>query len=71
MTDTSYAVPSNKQSRVAAIHRRTDGQLEELVRHHAIPSTPTPPFLGDGGLYSTAQDYGIFMRMLLNGGTFG
>lgn len=24
---------------------------------------------GDGGLYSTAQDYGRFLRMLLNGGT--
>ena len=68
MTDTSYAVPLEKQSRVAAVHRRTDGGLEELVRHHAIPSTPTPPYFGDGGLYSTAQDYGNFMRMFLNGG---
>jgi metallo-beta-lactamase class B len=71
MKDTSYAVSLEKQSRVAAVHRRTDGRLEELVRHHAIPSTPTPPFLGDGGLYSTAQDYGTFMRMFLNGGKLG
>ena len=71
MTDTSYAVPLDKQSRVAAVHRRTEGRLEELVRHHAIPSTPTSPFFGDGGLYSTAQDYGTFMRMFLNGGKLG
>lgn len=71
MLDTSYAVPLSKQSRVAAVHRRTDGHLDELVRHHPIPSTPTPPFLGDGGLYSTAQDYGLFLRMFLNGGQLG
>ncbi|MEG9434545.1 serine hydrolase, partial [Terriglobus sp. ADX1] len=38
MTDTSYAVPSNKQSRVAAIHRRTDGQLEDW--YATTPSHP-------------------------------
>ena len=26
---------------------------------------------GDGGLYSTAGDYGLFLRMLLNGGKLG
>ena len=26
-----------------------------------IPSAPTPPFRGDGGLYSTIQDYGRFV----------
>jgi len=26
---------------------------------------------GDGGLYGTASDYGLFLRMLLNGGTLG
>jgi methyl acetate hydrolase len=36
-----------------------------------IPSTPTPPFRGDGGLYSTVEDYGKFMQMLLNGGHLG
>jgi methyl acetate hydrolase len=36
-----------------------------------VPKVPTPPFRGDGGLYSTAQDYGRFMRMLLNGGRLG
>ena len=29
------------------------------------------PQRGDGGLYSTARDYGLFIRMLLNGGKLG
>jgi CubicO group peptidase (beta-lactamase class C family) len=36
-----------------------------------IASTPTPPFRGDGGLYSTIEDYSRFVQMLLNDGTLG
>jgi CubicO group peptidase (beta-lactamase class C family) len=71
MVDTSYAVASGKQSRLATQYRRGDGgKLEELPKT-PIASTPTPPFRGDGGLYSTVQDYSKFVRMLLNGGTLG
>jgi CubicO group peptidase (beta-lactamase class C family) len=70
MVDTSYAVPAAKQSRVPTQHSRVNGLLQEQPRM-PIPSTPTPPFRGDGGLYSTVQDYGKFMRMLLNGGHLG
>ncbi len=70
MVDTSFAVASDKQSRVPTIHDRTNGMPQERLRK-TIDSTPTPPFEGDGGLYSTAQDYGLFMQMLLNGGTLG
>jgi len=71
MVDTSYAVPIAKQSRVAGVHRRINGQLREVPRHRPIPSTPTAPFFGDGGLYSTAHDYGRFVQMLLCGGRWG
>ena len=67
MVDTSYAVPAAKQSRVPTQHSRVNGLLQEQPRA-PIPSTPTPPFRGDGGLYSTVQDYGKFVRMMLNGG---
>ena len=70
MMDTSYAVPLAKQSRVPTTYIRTNGKLEEQPRS-AIPATPTPPFRGDGGLYSTVQDYGRFMQMLINGGHLG
>ena len=70
MVDTSYAVPADKQSRVPTQYSRVNGHLEEQPRT-TIPSTPTAPFRGDGGLYSTVQDYGKFMQMLLNGGRLG
>ncbi len=70
MVDTSYAVPIDKQSRVMTVYSRVDGKLQEQPRGN-IPAIPTPPYRGDGGLYSTAEDYGRFMRMLLNGGHLG
>ena len=70
MVDTLYAVSPDKQSRVSMTYSRTGGTLKEQPRG-SIPSTPTAPFRGDGGLYSTVRDYGLFMRMLLNGGQLG
>jgi methyl acetate hydrolase len=42
-----------------------DGKLVEQ------PNTPVQqsPVNGEGGLYSTARDYGVFLQMLLNGGS--
>jgi len=70
MVDTSYAVAPDKQSRLSMTHTRASGKMEEQPRG-TIPSTPTAPFRGDGGLYSTVRDYSQFMRMLLNGGHLG
>lgn len=70
MVDTSWAVPTAKQSRLSMVHNHAGGAFQEQARG-SIPSTPTPPFRGDGGLYSTVRDYGQFMRMLLNGGRLG
>src|SRR6202051_3734656 len=70
MVDTSYAVPADKQSRVPIQYSRVNGVLQEPPRT-PIPSTPTAPFRGDGGLYSTVQDYGKFVQMMLNGGHLG
>jgi methyl acetate hydrolase len=71
MVDTSYAVPTAKQSRVPIVYSLVNGHLQAQPPS-LIPSTP--PFhgdAGDGGLYSTAQDYGKFVQMLLNGGHLG
>lgn len=71
MSDTSFAVPEPKRARVPTLHvRGANGALQESPQN-GIPSIPTPPFAGDGGLYSSARDYGQFMRMFLNGGALG
>lgn len=68
MVDTSYAVPADQRSRVPALHTRSAGGALSEAPQSNIPAVASPPFNGDGGLYSTAQDYGRFMRMLLNDG---
>jgi methyl acetate hydrolase len=70
MVDTSFAVAADKQSRIPTSHSRFTGTMVEQART-PVPSTATPPFRGDGGLYSTVQDYAKFVRMLLNDGTLG
>src|SRR5688572_18025504 len=66
MNDTSYLVPTTKYSRVVAVNARgTDGKFEERPMPATLPATVQ----GDGGLYGTASDYGLFLRMLLNRGT--
>jgi methyl acetate hydrolase len=70
MVDTSFAVAPDKQSRVPTNHSRFTGTMVEAART-PVPSTPAPPYRGDGGLYSTVEDYAKFVRMLLNDGTLG
>ena len=70
MLDTSFAVAADKQSRIPTNHSRFTGTMVEATRT-PVPSTPAPPYRGDGGLYSTAEDYARFVRMLLNDGTLG
>ena len=66
MHDTFYLVPTTKYARVVAINRRgNDGKFTELPVPATIPATVQ----GDGGLYGTPSDYGLFLRMLLNRGT--
>src|SRR5687768_12106669 len=68
MHDTSYAVPQSKNPRVVAVSARgNDGKFVE----RPMPATIASPVQGDGGLYSTAADYGLFLRMLLNRGRLG
>jgi len=67
MGDTAHGVPARQVARVATSHNRQGAKLIET------PNEPKQdgPVRGDGGLYSTARDYGQFLRMLLNGGTLG
>jgi CubicO group peptidase (beta-lactamase class C family) len=66
MHDTGYLVPESKYARVVAVNRRgNDGKFIEQPVPDKIPATVQ----GDGGLYGTPSDYGLFLRMLLNRGT--
>jgi CubicO group peptidase (beta-lactamase class C family) len=67
MRDTAYLVPKDKYDRVVTSHARANGALTE----RPVPATLAPNVNGDGGLYSTAEDYGQFVRMLLNDGRLG
>ena len=68
MNDTGYLVPTSKYDRVVAVNARsTDGKFIERPTPSTIPATVQ----GDGGLYGTASDYGLFRRMLLNRGKLG
>jgi CubicO group peptidase (beta-lactamase class C family) len=65
MHDTSYLVPKEKYLRVVAVNQRgADGKFME----RPVPATIPAQVQGDGGLYGTASDYGLFLRMLLNDG---
>ena len=70
MNDTSYNVLEAKGPRLVAQQQRAgehmDGAIE--LQKPQPPLTVAMP-IGGGGLASTADDYGRFVRMLLNGGT--
>ena len=69
MDDTSYNVPEAKGPRLVAQQQRggerMDGAIE--LQKPQLGLTIAAP-IGGGGLASTVEDYGRFMRMLLNGG---
>ncbi|MEA2881464.1 MAG: methyl acetate hydrolase [Bradyrhizobium sp.] len=69
MDDTSYNVPEAKGPRLVAQQQRGGERMDgaiELQRPQPGLTIASP--IGGGGLASTADDYGRFMRMLLNGG---
>ena len=66
MKDTFFNVPAEKQARLVTVHRR---QPDGTFTVQAVPQAgPVTEFNGGGGLFSTADDYARFLRMLLNGG---
>ena len=70
MNDTSYNVPEAKGPRLAAQQQRDGARMDGPVVLQIPPLvglTIANP-IGGGGLASTAEDYGRFMRMFLNGG---
>jgi CubicO group peptidase (beta-lactamase class C family) len=68
MNDTFYEVPKGQYARVVTTNQKdAAGRITETQNPDTIPVS----LRGDGGLFSTAPDYGRFLQMLLNGGQLG
>ncbi len=72
MTDTTFYPDEKQAARIAIAYKRTDaGELEKaglmFLGNKPITSKARYP-RANGGLFSTADDYGKFLRMILNGG---
>jgi methyl acetate hydrolase len=69
MNDTSYNVPEAKGPRMVAQQQRAGERMDGAIElQNPQPGLSIAMPIGGGGLASTADDYGRFMRMLLNGG---
>jgi len=69
MNDTSYNVPEAKGPRLVAQQQRSGARMDGAVElQKPQPGLTIAAPVGGGGLASTADDYGRFVRMLLNGG---
>jgi CubicO group peptidase (beta-lactamase class C family) len=69
MNDTSYNVPEEKGPRLVAQQQRAGERMDGAVElQKPQPGLTIASPIGGGGLASTADDYGRFVRMLLNGG---
>ncbi len=69
MDDTFYNVPEAKGPRLVAQQQRAGAHMDGAVElQRPQPGLTVSMPIGGGGLASTADDYGRFMRMLLNGG---
>ncbi|THH41028.1 serine hydrolase domain-containing protein [Neolewinella litorea] len=66
MKDTGYNIPSDQAVRLVANHQVTDSTIVHAAMQ--LPTSGNTIFGGTHGLYSTAQDYLRFARMLLNKG---
>ncbi len=76
MVDTAFFLPPEKRARLTAVYGRDpQGRLFRApdagaAGQGAFADGPRRTFSGGAGLLSTAADYGRFLQMLLNGGTF-
>jgi CubicO group peptidase (beta-lactamase class C family) len=73
MKDTTFYPTEEQAARLAKSYKRTAGKLEEAPIRllHGKPPTFRDRYPAcNGGLFTTATDYGRFCQMLLNDGTF-
>jgi len=73
MDDTFFYLPQNARDRLATVYASVDGELQRApadgpAGQGAFVDGPRQSFSGGAGLLSTAEDYGRFLQMILNGG---
>ncbi|UKT64847.1 serine hydrolase domain-containing protein [Pedobacter mucosus] len=78
MNDTYFALPKEKQNRLASVYTEDanthkvkpwiDGTFPGATVNYPINGNGY--FAGGAGLVSTSKDYGTFLQMLLNNGTY-
>jgi CubicO group peptidase (beta-lactamase class C family) len=67
MKDTGYNLSEEQAKRMTVLHSFDDnGKLIKAPRQ--TPTSGNTVFAGANALFSTAQDYSLFARMMLNGG---
>ncbi|MDO9373887.1 MAG: serine hydrolase domain-containing protein [Ferruginibacter sp.] len=78
MKDTYFQVPAEKSKRLVTLYREDSlGKLQKadarMLNGPAMADYPlmkSDYYSGGAGLSSTVYDYGVFLQMLLNGGTY-
>ncbi|WP_280829070.1 serine hydrolase domain-containing protein [Mycobacterium sp. OTB74] len=72
MVDTGFSVTTSGRRRAATMYRLVPGDNDDVTLQHGVmgpPQVVPPKFCaGGGGLWSTADDYLRFARMLLGNG---
>ena len=67
MTSTGFRITASMRTRLATIHMRTPENSFSPMTDFELPQEPEFE-MGGGGLYSTVNDYGRFLQMILNQG---
>lgn len=71
MENSGFCVPKEKESQLAAVYCLDDSLGLKVIITDTSDISKPPEFLsGNGGLYSTAEDYMVFSQMLLNKGEY-
>ncbi|HSR67565.1 MAG TPA: serine hydrolase domain-containing protein [Acidobacteriota bacterium] len=74
MEDTHFYLPEEKRDRLSVVYSATENGLERapdpggMVGQGAYLDGPRKSFSGGAGLLSTADNYALFLQMMLNGG---
>ena len=67
MSSTGFRITASMRARLATIHMRTPENSFSPMTDFELPQEPEFE-MGGGGLYSTVNDYGRFLQMILNQG---